>query len=184
MPEYSFKVIIIGPPAVGKTSLLNRFVHNEFDLSYKLTIGVDFLTKTLEYQPSNKAKLQIWDIGGQERFKFLHRSFYDGAFGALVVFDLTRQQTFSGMKTWISEMRSILADDIPKIIIGNKADLIPDIGLVIDRNEVEEYSENHGCIYIETSAKTGENVELAFQELTLLMVKRMVNLINSSKEKL
>ncbi|MFW9818203.1 MAG: Rab family GTPase [Candidatus Thorarchaeota archaeon] len=184
MPEFSFKVILIGPPAVGKTSLLNRFVHNEFDFGYKLTIGVDFLTKTLEYEPSNKAKLQIWDIGAQERFKFLHRSFYNGAFGALVIFDLTRQQTFSGMKTWISEMKSILTDDIPKIIIGNKSDLISDIGQVIDINEVEEYSKNQGCIYIETSAKTGENVEKAFKELTVHMVERMRKIIASSKDNL
>ncbi|MFX0021134.1 MAG: GTP-binding protein [Candidatus Hermodarchaeota archaeon] len=184
MKSYSFKVIIVGPPAVGKTSLLNRFVHNEFNLSYQLTIGVDFLTKTLAYEQSKKAKLQIWDIGAQERFKFLHRSFYDGAFGALVVFDLSRQQTFSGMKIWISEMHSILTADIPKVIIGNKSDLLPDIGQVIDRNEINEFVENLDCIYIETSAKTGNNVENAFQELTLRMVKRMEEIIHSSKENL
>jgi small GTP-binding protein len=184
MPGFSFKVIIIGPPAVGKTSLLNRFVHNEFDMSYKLTLGVDFLTKTVEYEPSQLAKLQIWDIGAQERFKFLHRSFYDGAFGALVVFDLSRQQTFSGMKTWISEMHSILGADIPKVIIGNKSDLIPEIGRVIDRDDIEEYTKNQGCVFIETSAKTGENVENAFQKITHRMIKRMEEIIISNKEKL
>jgi len=168
----SFKVIIVGPGAVGKTSLLNRFVHNEFNLKYKLTIGVDFLTKNLEYTPSKFAKLQIWDIGGQERFKFLHRSFYDGALGALLVFDLTRQHTFSSMKIWLSEMRSIITNNIPKVIIGNKSDLIPEIGPIIDRNEVEKYAKNEGCLYIETSAKTGENVEKAFLELTNHMVKK------------
>jgi len=182
--EFSFKVIIVGPSAVGKTSLLNRFVHNQFDLSYRLTLGVDFLTKTVEYEKSKLAKLQIWDIGAQERFKFLHRSFYEGAFGALVVFDLSRQQTFSGMKTWVSEMHSILNDNIPKVIIGNKSDLIPEIGQIIDKNEVEEYTKNEGCLYIETSAKTGENVENAFLELTYHMIKRMENIINSNKEKL
>ncbi len=180
--EYSFKVIIVGPGAVGKTSLLNRFVHNEFDLKYKLTLGVDFLTKTVEYEPSKVAKLQIWDIGGQERFKFLHRSFYDGAFGALVVFDLSRQNTFSAMKTWVSEMRSILNTDIPKILIGNKSDLIPEIGNIIDRTEIDEYSNKEDCFYIETSAKTGENVEHAFLELTHRMVKRMLTIIENNKE--
>ncbi|UCC19763.1 MAG: GTP-binding protein [Promethearchaeota archaeon] len=184
MAEFSFKVIIIGPPAVGKTSLLNRFVHNEFKMKYSLTIGVDFLTKSVEYEPLKIAKLQIWDIGAQERFKFLHRSFYEGAFGALVVFDLSRQQTFSGMKTWISEMSSILTDDIPKILIGNKADLIPEIGQIIDKNEIEEYSEKNDCFYIETSAKTGENVEYAFLELANRMVKKMVKLLDNSKENL
>lgn len=182
MAEFSFKVIIVGPPAVGKTSLLNRFVHDQFDLKYQLTIGVDFLTKTVEYEPSKFAKLQIWDIGAQERFKFLHRSFYDGAFGALVVFDLSRQQTFSGMKTWISEMHSILNADIPKVIIGNKSDLVPEIGQIIERNELEEYVKKEGCLYIETSAKTGKNVEDAFLELTHHMIKKMEDIIKSKKD--
>jgi small GTP-binding protein len=169
--ELSYKVIIVGPGAVGKTSLLNRFVHNEFTLKYKLTIGVDFLTKTLEYEPSKSVKLHIWDIGGQERFKFLHRSFYDGAFGALLVFDLSRQHTFSGMKTWLSEMRGIIKRDIPKVIIGNKVDLLPEIGRIIERDEAERYAKEEDCFYIETSAKTGENVEKAFINLTNSMIK-------------
>ena len=182
MVDFSFKVIIIGPGAVGKTSLLNRFVHNEFSLKYKLTIGVDFLTKVLEYEPSKFVKLHIWDIGGQEKFKFLHRSFYEGAFGAFIVFDLSRHQTFSNMKTWLSEMRSIVIDDIPKAIIGNKSDLIHEIGQIIDRSEVEEYAKKEGCFYVETSAKTGENVENAFLELTTRMIKKMGKIINNNKE--
>jgi len=170
--DLSFKVIIVGPSAVGKTSLLNRFVHNEFALKYKLTIGVDFLIKTVEYHPSKFVKLHIWDIGGQERFKFLHRSFYEGASGALLAFDLSRQRTFSSMKTWLSEMRSIMKNEIPKVIIGNKSDLIPEIGQIIDRSAVEQYAQNEDCFYIETSAKTGENVEKAFLELTQRMVKK------------
>jgi len=164
------KVIIVGPSAVGKTSLLNRFVHDEFILKYKMTIGVDFVTKTLEYQPSKNVKLHIWDIGGQDRFKFLHRSFYEGASGALIMFDLTRQHTFSSMKTWLSEMRSIMDKDIPKVIIGNKSDLIPEIGKIIDRTDAENYAKSESCFYMETSAKTGENVEKAFLELTQCML--------------
>ncbi|MFX1569496.1 MAG: GTP-binding protein [Promethearchaeota archaeon] len=178
----SFKVIIIGPGAVGKTSLLNRFVHNEFSLKYKLTIGVDFLTKVIEYEPGKTAKLHIWDIGGQEKFKFLHRSFYEGAFGALVVFDLSRHRTFSSMKEWLSEMRNIVINDIPSAIIGNKSDLIPEIGQIIDRKEVEEYAKKQDCLYVETSAKTGDNVEKAFLELTHLMINKMGKLVSKSKE--
>jgi len=173
--DLSFKVIIIGPSAVGKTSLLNRFVHNEFALKYKLTIGVDFLTKSVEYQPSKFVKLHIWDIGGQERFKFLHRSYYEGASGALLAFDLSRQNTFSSMKTWLSEMRSIMTNEIPKVIIGNKSDLMPEIGQIIDRSAVEQYAKNEDCFYIETSAKTGENVEKAFLELTQRMTKKEID---------
>ncbi|MHA2184412.1 MAG: Rab family GTPase [Promethearchaeota archaeon] len=169
--ELSYKVIIVGPGAVGKTSLLNRFVHDEFTLRYKLTIGVDFLTKKLEIKPSEFVKLHIWDIGGQERFKFLHRSFYEGALGALLVFDLSREHTFGSMKTWLSEMRGIIKRDIPKVIIGNKLDLIPEIGQTIDRSEVEKYAKGENCSFIETSAKTGENVEKAFLDLTYKMLK-------------
>ncbi len=171
--DLSFKVIIIGPSAVGKTSLLNRFVHNKFALKYKLTIGVDFLTKSMEYQPSKFVKLHIWDIGAQKRFKFLHRGYYEGASGALIAFDLSRQNTFSSMKTWLSEMRSIMTNKIPKVIIGNKTDLIPEIGQIIDRSAAEQYAQNEDCFYIETSAKTGENVEKAFLELTQRMVKKV-----------
>jgi small GTP-binding protein len=148
-------------------------VHNEFVLKYKLTIGVDFLTKSMEYQPSKIVKLHIWDIGGQERFKFLHRGYYEGVSGALIVFDLSRQNTFSSMKTWLSEMRSIMTNEIPKGIIGNKTDLIPEIGQIIDRSAVEHYAQNEDCFYVETSAKTGENVEKAFLELTQRMVKKV-----------
>lgn len=180
--QISFKVIIIGPGAVGKTSLLNRFVHNEFSLKYKLTIGVDFLTKIIEYEPGKSVKLHIWDIGGQEKFKFLHRSFYEGAYGALVVFDLSRHQTFSSMKEWLSEMRSIVINDIPSVIIGNKSDLIPEIGYIIDKREVEEFAKKQDCLYVETSAKTGDNVEKAFLELTHLMINKMGKLVSKSKE--
>ncbi|MFX1346305.1 MAG: Rab family GTPase [Promethearchaeota archaeon] len=166
------KVIIVGPSAVGKTSLLNRFVHNQFALKYKLTIGVDFLTKIVEYEPSKSIKLHIWDIGGQERFKFLHRSFYEGASGALLVFDLSRQKTFTSMKTWLSEMRSIMTNEIPKVIVGNKSDLIPEIGQIIERETVEQYAKNEECGYVDTSAKTGDNVEKAFLELTQRIVMK------------
>ena len=120
----------------------------------------------------------------EERYKFLHSSYYDGAFGALLVYDLSRQNTFLGMKDWLSEMRSILPDNIPTTIIGNKSDLIPEIGQIIDKNEIEDYVKSKGCSYIETSAKTGDNVEAAFLELTNRMVKKMEAMLNNSKDNL
>ncbi|MBA7655997.1 hypothetical protein ES703_63910 [subsurface metagenome] len=172
MAEYSFKIIIIGPAAVGKSSLIRRFVENKFYLDYRFTIGVDFLTKLVEYEPNKSARLTLWDIGGQDRFKMLRRNFYDGANGALVVFDLSRAQTFSKMKEWISDMHKLINIKIAFVILGNKVDLLTEIGEVIDQNEPYQYAEKNDSVYIETSAKIGNNVEKAFVELTQRIVQK------------
>ncbi|MHA1985454.1 MAG: GTP-binding protein [Promethearchaeota archaeon] len=169
--EYTFKCIVIGPAAVGKSSLVRRFVDNQFELSYKFTIGVDFLAKTVEYEKDKYAKLSIWDVGGQERFKILRRSFYEGTHGALLVFDLSRGNTFQKMKDWLIDLRSIIAEKIPIVILGNKADLLSEIGEVLNRKESKQFAEAEDSMYIETSAKTGDNVEGAFVELTQRMRK-------------
>jgi small GTP-binding protein len=169
--EFTFKCIIIGPAAVGKSSLIRRFVVDKFELSYKFTIGVDFLAKTVEFEKGKLAKLSIWDVGGQERFKFLRRNFYEGTHGAILVFDLSRANTFPKMKEWLIDMRSIIEHKIPFIILGNKADLLPEVGEVINRDETKQFAKVEESFYIETSAKTGDNVEKAFSELTQRMIK-------------
>ena len=158
MAESSFKVLVIGPAAVGKSSLIRRLVENKFSLHYKFTIGVDFMSKVVEYETGNSAKLTMWDIGGQERFKVLRRNFYEGANGALVVFDLSRAQTFTKMKEWLSDLKQTLEGDIPILIIGNKIDLIADVGEVTDRTEAQQFAKKENAMLIETSAKTGDKV--------------------------
>lgn len=171
MVKFVFKVIIIGPGAVGKTSLLRRYVENRFSENYKLTIGVDFMTKVVEFKPGDSAKLTIWDIGGQERYKFLHESFFEKTNGALIVFDLTRPSTFNEIDNWVKELREYAGDRVPFIVLGNKLDLIEDIGQITERDEVQQVVNQEGGVYIETSAKTGDNVAKSFIELTKLMVK-------------
>ena len=170
--EFTFKTIVLGPAAVGKSSLIRRFVENRFSTDYKFTIGVDFMSKVVEYESGRSAKLTIWDIGGQERFKFLRRSFYEGTNGAFLVFDLSRASTFPRLKEWLSDMHSTIQGKIPLVIIGNKSDLIPEVGEVVKPNEPKEFAEKEESIYIETSAKTGDNVEKAFLELTQRMIKK------------
>ena len=171
MTKYNFKVLLLGAPAVGKTSILHRFVKNLFSYDYITSIGINYLTKEIKLEPKNIAKLVIWDIAGQEKFRFLRKEFYSGANGALVIFDLTRLKTYEAIDDWLSEMFEILKKDIPIVIIGNKLDLIKEINRPIDDEVVKDYAVKKNSIFIETSAKTGENVENAFKNLALLMIK-------------
>ncbi|MHA1519643.1 MAG: Rab family GTPase [Promethearchaeota archaeon] len=171
MSTYKLKILLCGPAAVGKTSLIHRFIKSKFERDYKLTVGVDILTKNVEYAAGKTATLSIWDIGGQERFSFIRTTFYKGASGALLVFDLSRSSTFASIKNWRSEVVQF-AGNIPFVLIGNKLDLIPEVGEVIDRDECRDYAEDEGSVYIETSAKDGTNVDEAFVELTRLIVAK------------
>jgi len=163
--SYKLKVLLCGPAGVGKTSLIMRYIKSKFQTDYKLTVGVDILTKDVELANDNICTLSIWDIGGQERFSFIRSTFYKGAAGALLVFDLSRAATWDEIKNWRAEVKQF-AGDIPFVLIGNKLDLLADVGEVIDRDEARAYAESQGSVYIETSAKDNTNVDVAFQTLT------------------
>jgi small GTP-binding protein len=171
---YVFKVIIIGPGAVGKTSILHRFVENKFSFRYKMTIGADFLSKVI-LRNGDTIKLQIWDIGGQDRYKFLRQNFFDGANGALIVFDLSRWHTFEELENWLSDLREYANEEIPFAIIGNKVDLIDKKDEIYERESAEVFAKKENTFYVETSAKTGENVEEVFSNLTNKMIKKVIH---------
>ena len=173
MYEYVLKIIVIGPGGVGKSSIIRRFVKNEFSFDYKFTIGVEINSKLVEFERDSFALLTIWDIGGQKRFKILRRNFYEGTYGALVVFDLSRPQTFSKMKEWLSDLNVIIEEKVPIVILGNKSDLVPKIGESFDQNDIIHFAEKLDYTYLETSAKTGENIQEAFAQLTRIIVKNI-----------
>jgi small GTP-binding protein len=166
MSSFKIKVLLVGAAGVGKEELIEKFIKNRFAAKYKLTHGVDILTKDVEFRPGEIATLSIWDLGGQQRFEFIRSTFYKDAAGALLVFDLTREQTYTETRKWLTEIRQFAGDNIPFVLIGNKVDLIEGVGMVIDRKEVEAFAKKEGGIYIETSAKTGVHVDEAFSELT------------------
>ncbi|MFX1398545.1 MAG: GTP-binding protein [Promethearchaeota archaeon] len=166
MVEYHFKLILIGPGSVGKTSLLNRFVHDHFSQSYQMTMGVDFLNKKLTFE-EDEVTLTIWDVGGQDRFKAMRTTYYSGTGGAMLVFDLTRPNTFEKIKnTWYPELTKFCGNNIPFLLIGNKVDLIKDVGSTIKEEKARIFAETKNSIYIKTSAKSGQMVEDAFLSLT------------------
>ena len=172
MKPYTFKVLLLGAPSVGKTSIFYRYVKNQFSHNYITTIGINYLTKEITLEGKRSAKLLISDIAGHERFKLLRKEFYEGANGALVIFDLTQLKTYEAIEGWLSEMIEILQENIPFIIIGNKVDLVEEFTRSIDKDIVKDYAEKKESIYLETSAKTGENIEEIFKDLTQRMIKR------------
>jgi len=170
MVVFKFKIILIGDGAVGKTSLLYRFCQGKFSSNYMITIGANFLKKEIKINNKDSADLIIWDIAGQfEKFGRFHDTFYKNANGALLVFDLLQPSTFDSVDKWHKDVVKVLGKEIPFILIGNKKDLLENIVRPIDEKSSAEYAKEKNSIYIETSAKTGLNVEEAFLELTKRM---------------
>ncbi|MFX0092633.1 MAG: Rab family GTPase, partial [Candidatus Hodarchaeota archaeon] len=161
-----YKIVILGDGAVGKTSLRMRFVGKGFRQGYLATIGADFTTKDIKIDDEYYGTVFIWDLAGQQAFSFVRASYYKGARGALLIFDVTRKDTFDNIKHWMNEI-SKHAENISVILVGNKIDLVesrevsPEMG--------EELARKLDIPYIETSALTGENVSDCFQKLTRLI---------------
>ena len=160
--DYQIKIIVLGSPSVGKTSLIRRFVDNKFKDSYVSTIGVDITRKTLPLEENCIVSESLWDIGGQWNQLSPYRiRFYQGANFAFVVFDLTRKSTFENLQKWIDDLQKHTQTRIPLLLIANKADLTEEVD--VDEELIKAFAEKLRCPYLITSALTGINVEAAFQ---------------------
>ncbi len=170
MYDATFKIIIFGDAGCGKTTLTQRFLTNLFVSDSKMTIGVDFEVKSLEVD-KQKVKLQIWDFGGEERFRFLLPTYVRGARGGLFLFDITNYSSIAHIDDWLNVIRKeIRAEDIfPIIVVGGKADLTENREVTAEDGIKIAKSRNVDG-FIETSSKTGENVEKTFEALTRLML--------------
>jgi len=156
---YLFKYIIIGDSAVGKSCLLLQFTDKRFQPVHDLTIGVEFGARMISID-GKQIKLQIWDTAGQESFRSITRSYYRGAAGALLVYDITRRDTFNHLTTWLDDARQHSNQNMVIMLIGNKTDL--DSKRAVTREEGEQFAADHSLVFMETSAKTSANVEEAF----------------------
>jgi len=156
---YLFKYIIIGDTGVGKSCLLLQFTDKRFQPVHDLTIGVEFGARTVSVD-GRDVKLQIWDTAGQESFRSITRSYYRGAAGALLVYDVTRRDTFEHVGRWLEEARDNAQGSMVVMLIGNKSDL--EHRRAVQYDEGRAFADEHGLIFAETSAKTAENVEGAF----------------------
>lgn len=165
-----FKVLLIGDSGVGKSSLMARFVDDQFTESYISTIGVDFKIRTIEMD-GKTIKLQIWDTAGQERFRTITSSYYRGAHGVVIVYDVTDDTSFRNIDFWLSEVGRYASEDADKLIVGNKCDAIQQ--RVVSHTEALAYAQDIGVPLVETSAKHATNVEHAFMMLVGNMLKRL-----------
>jgi len=157
------KVLTAGEGGVGKTTLLHRYVEGKFDANTKMTIGVEFFLKELQIHGKN-VMLQLWDFGGQERFRFLLQSYTSGAKGALLMFDLTRPLTLDRIGQWIEICRTE-NNDLPILFLGTKYDLKDQIS--VNEDYVTQLIDKYDLIdYIKISSKTGKNVQESFEMLT------------------
>ncbi|OAY43160.1 ras-related protein RABA4d [Manihot esculenta] len=161
--DYVFKVVLIGDSAVGKSQLLARFARNEFCVESKATIGVEFQTKTLSMD-NKTVKAQIWDTAGQERYRAVTSAYYRGAVGAMLVYDMTKRQSFDHMARWLEELRGHADKNIVVMLIGNKCDLESLRAVPVE--DAQEFAQRENLFFMETSALEATNVETAF--LTVL----------------
>ncbi|MFX1256430.1 MAG: GTP-binding protein [Promethearchaeota archaeon] len=170
--EYAYKLILGGDGAVGKTSMVHRFVEDSFQTDYKSTIGTSIMKKECEFEGLNsKVRFVIWDLAGQSQFKRVRQSYVANAEAGILVFDVTRKETFENIKLWHEDILKV-TEGIAFILVGNKIDLENE--RVVSKAEGEELAQKLGLSYIETSAKTGENIEEAFRMLALQIIKNFV----------
>jgi len=169
--QYLFKLMVIGEGAVGKTTLVNRYVTGTFERDYKTTIGSQFAVKLAHISPpeaeyATGIKIQAWDVAGQARFKAVRKMYYSGAAGIILVFDVTRRRSFTELSKWVQEADESIGMRVPILCVGNKTDL-PDRAVPAD--EAKKWAEDNGFMYMESSAKTGDGVADMFTVLGEVM---------------
>jgi len=157
--DYLFKFIIIGDAACGKSCILHRFIDDKFKKESTHTIGVEFGSKIIEVGGQH-VKLQIWDTAGQERFRSVTRSYYRGAAGAVLVYDITSRESYNHVNSWLEDARALANPDIAIVLVGNKIDLASEREVTF--MEASRFAQENDLIFLETSALTGEGVQEVF----------------------
>ncbi|KAI8645350.1 P-loop containing nucleoside triphosphate hydrolase protein [Parasitella parasitica] len=161
--DYVFKLIVVGDSGVGKTNLLGRFAHDTFDFASKSTIGLDLTVKNMDIK-GKRVRAQIWDTAGQERYRSITKRYYRGAVGALLVYDITKRESFESLGRWLNELKINEAHpDSMVMLVGNKSDLEPQ--REVSQEEALNYSKINGIMFMETSALESTNVQKAFESL-------------------
>jgi len=169
---FLIKLLLIGDSGVGKSCLLPRFSEDSFAPSFITTIGIDYKIRTIELD-GKKIKLQIWDTAGQERFRTITTAYYRSAMGVLLVYDVTDDKSFANIKNWIRNIEQHASENINKVLIGNKCDLVDK--RIIDTARGKSLADEFKIPFYETSAKNSTNVDEAFISLARDVKKRLLD---------
>ena len=170
--DFLFKLIIVGDSNVGKTNIMSKYIHNQFNQHSKSTIGVEFGTKIVNID-NKKIKAQIWDTAGQERYKSITSAYYKGAKGALIVYDITNKFSFDSVDKWVQDLNSYGDKNITLLLVGNKSDLEEKRQILKENGEEKAKSFNLG--FIETSACSGDNIDQAFVIMLKEVLKKYID---------
>ncbi len=170
--DYLIKLLILGDSAVGKTNFLCKLTENKFNQNYMASTAIDIKNTSIKINGKN-IKLQIWDTAGQEKYRALTRSFLIKAQGILALYDITNHTSFDNLQSWLTLIKEECYVDIPVIIVGNKMDL--EEKRIVDKEEASEYAKKQNVEFIETSSKTGENVEKTLYMLTEKVLQKIEN---------
>jgi small GTP-binding protein len=165
--DFTFKLLFIGDAGVGKTSLFLRFADGTFTANHLTTIGLDFKIKKMNIE-GKLIKLQIWDTAGQERFRTITKTYYKGAHGIILTYDVTDQNSFKNIRNWIKQIEANAQTTVKKVLVGNKCDK-PD--RVVTEEEGKKLADDYSMSFFETSAKTNQNVNEVFTYLTNEILK-------------
>ena len=163
--------------AVGKTSVILRYIEGDFSDNVMSSIGVDFKTKQLEID-DQYIKLQIWDTAGHEKFRTITTSYYKSAQAIIILYDITDRSTFEHLKYWLIEIEKFAKQGVFKILVGNKKDL--EEKRQVSKEDIESFAEENGIKYIEVSAKNNINIEVLFNDIVKTLMQRHLNEINEN----
>jgi Ras-related protein Rab-8A len=174
--EITYKVLLLGDSSVGKTCFLKRYIDNTFQDAYLSTIGFDFKFKNVTLKDGKKVKVQLWDTAGQERFRTIAKSYYKGAHGIILVYDVTNQKSFDNIRNWVNQIKEEASSKVCIILIANKIDSDE---RVVSKQDGEKLAKNYELKIYEASAKENINVTEAFQDLIESINENYSNIVSS-----
>ena len=174
-----YKVLLLGDSTVGKTCVLLKYTDKIFQDTHMMTIGLDYRLKTMKLQNGQDVKLQIWDTAGQDRFRSITKNYYKGSNGIILIYDVTSLKTFENVKSWVSQIHEEISDKVVIYLVGNKVDMEEERKVTTE--EGQKLAEELGVPFIETSAKSGLNIDEIFNDIVERINKAFGNIKKPTK---